>query len=103
MNTQPIAWCSGPIAWADHQSETVCKLTREPQVEHGFDTPLFIGVPFSSNLPVIEELLATLRKIEEYVPPYGGTNWRKAQEAVDKMITEVRALARSAIDKAEGK
>lgn len=41
---EPVAWCTG-IEWGSFQSETVRKLTRQPQPEHGFTTPLYLRHP----------------------------------------------------------
>jgi hypothetical protein len=45
----PVAWLASPLVWEGHASETVRKMTRRPQPEHGFTFPLFAHpAPISS-------------------------------------------------------
>lgn len=47
-----VAYSTG-IAWKPHQSEQIVKLTREPQLEHGFNTALYAeGVAMGAAEPI---------------------------------------------------
>jgi hypothetical protein len=61
---EPAAWTATPIEWAEHQSETVRKLTRNSQPQYGFDIPLY-AEPIDAIPREIHERLVRDAKREE--------------------------------------